>query len=86
MSSFLTSRLGIKPSGANGTWTRRDHLRAAAFDFAAAVGFLGVMYVYGSLRSNIQIDLVILIAAILVLLALAAGAVRLLFAAVGWPR
>ena len=44
--------LGVQPTGPDGTWTRRDYLRAAGFSSTVALGLAALTYAGGALAQR----------------------------------
>lgn len=85
MPSILTRQFGFKPSGPEGTWRRRDHLKAAGLNVCVALALMGVFYL-DVWRGGGKFGIVGLAAVLLMLFTLLATLVRLLFAAIGKRR
>jgi hypothetical protein len=82
MGSLLTRSFGVQPSGAGGTWTRKDHLKAAGVDAVLVVALVAAIAIEADLRGG-KIGAIGGTAAVVVLFPFAALCLRLIFAAIG---
>jgi len=81
--SFLQRAIGVKPSGPDGTWTRKDHLRAAGFNALWAAACTAALWPEGHRNTPGILGIVVLVA---FPFAVGALVLRLVAAATNWKR
>lgn len=83
MPGMLFRRLGVRPTGPNGTFTRKDHLRSAIWYAVVTVALWGVVLFDHAFDEHGLVGWVGLLALIASLLAVAGSVAALVSAALG---